>query len=358
MGFEIEVLGVLTEGQQVYAPYADTFEYKTAPRIRDLPKLATGDLIYSFKPLTTSLLPAMLASGFGLRKPVLLDIEDDDLLVCQAKKRERLARFFTRAFRSPKSVTHGLTHLTRMRCTATTVSTTLLKSFYGGTLLIHGPDEQKFDPARLGQDQASLRKAFGLPEGKILVLFAGFPRPHKGIGEIIDAVERTDSVLVLAGPLNDAFFAAAKERLGEKCILLGMVSNEKMPNLLAAVDVVPVPQHDVSYARAQLPAKLIEAMAMGKSVVVTQIGDLPLLVGEKTENVCGWVVPPNDSQALATAIDKIVSSPSLVAERNSNARKFYEANASVSANAKILRDIFQSIDRLRPYLETSPSGDR
>lgn len=350
LGFEIEVLGVIADDQKVYAPYADTFEYKTASRIRDLPKLATGNVIYAFKPLSSTLLPAMIAARFGALKPILLDVEDDDLRVCELSRVQRMVEILSSAIRSPKSVGHALTHVSRICCEAVTVSSTLLQKYYGGTKVLHGPDEKLFDPTRPELKQGEARRFFGLPENQLLVLFAGRPHAYKGMQEITEAVARTNSSLVLAGDREDPFFLTAKEKLGDKCVLIGLVDNQQMPRLLSAVDVVPVPQHDVAYTQAQLPAKLIEAMAMGKSVIVSDVGDLPVLIGINSSDVRGWVVRPNDSQGLADAIEAIGSSRSLVDQRNKNARTFYEQHASVSANAEVLRRIFNSNKRLRRFL--------
>jgi glycosyltransferase involved in cell wall biosynthesis len=46
------------------------------------------------------------------------------------------------------------------------------------------------------------------------------------------------------------------------------------------------------------------AMTMGRAVVVTAVGDLPQAVADGTT---GLIVPPRDAQALADALERVVS---------------------------------------------------
>jgi glycosyltransferase involved in cell wall biosynthesis len=129
-----------------------------------------------------------------------------------------------------------------------------------------------------------------------------------------------------------------------------LVDNEKMPRLLQAVDVVPVPQRDVAYARAQLPAKLIEAMAMGKAIICSRVGDLPHLILGDQNKPRGWIIPPDDAQSLARAILEISQNSIESRIRSRNARDFFVENASVSRNTEIFREMFQKNRSLRKFL--------
>jgi glycosyltransferase involved in cell wall biosynthesis len=352
LGFEVEVLGVLADGEKIYGPYADMFDFKTTNRARDVSNLVNGDLIYAFKPLYSTLLPAMISSSYGKRLPVLMDVEDDGCHVCESGTVLRFGRAVKNVCLKPKNTLVQLyTHRLRLRCESVTVSSTALQNFYGGTKLLHGPDEKKFDPARKDLQKQAMRVELKLPADKLLVLFAGKPLPHKGFDELVEAVLQTDCVLVLAGTPTNSDFQSAKAILGDRCELVGLIDNADMPKLLSAVDIVPVPQHDVAYARAQLPAKLIEAMSMGKAVIVTDVGDLPSLVGAETEAVGGWVVRPSDARDLAATLQSIQNSPDLRRERSKNARKLFLENASVKVNTNRLRTIFESNRRLQKFLK-------
>src|SRR6185436_19978286 len=116
--------------------------------------------------------------------------------------------------------------------------------------------------------------------------------------------------------------AAAAARLGGRFHQLGMVANARMPALLAACDAAPVPQRDVPFARAQLPAKVLEAMAMAVPVVATPVGDLPEILGGEAR---GWPVPADDPAALARALAAIAADPGEAARRAEAGRRWFLA---------------------------------
>ena len=89
-----------------------------------------------------------------------------------------------------------------------------------------------------------------------------------------------------------------------------------MPVFLAAADLVCLPQRDEPYARAQIPAKVFEAMAMGCPVVATDVSDLGEIL-----NGCGLVVPPSDTASLARAIDGLISNQDLQTTLGHRARE-------------------------------------
>ena len=88
LGHEVEVLGLTYYTHKVYEPYKNDFTYKTIQSHDDirwviingrkLSKMATGDVAYAFKPLWDSYFPALLYSGFGFKKRLLMDAEDNE----------------------------------------------------------------------------------------------------------------------------------------------------------------------------------------------------------------------------------------------------------------------------------------
>ena len=109
-------------------------------------------------------------------------------------------------------------------------------------------------------------------------------------------------------------------------------------------DVVAVP--------SRLPESLgrvaIEAMAHGRPPLVARIGGLPEIV---EDGVTGWIVPPNDAQALARAISAIVTMPDVWRGFGAAARARFE---KIFAAPAIARQ-FQSIVRARL---TARNGER
>lgn len=65
------------------------------------------------------------------------------------------------------------------------------------------------------------------------------------------------------------------------------------------------------------PVSLIEAMALGLPIVSTGVGGVPFLIDDQKT---GLLVPNGDFQAMADAIEKLISSPEYFSQIASNAR--------------------------------------
>lgn len=352
LGYQVEVLGLQSQAE-IYAPYRDAFEYKTFPsrrwvwNTRKLASMATGDIIYGCKPLWDSFGAALFASGFGQKKPLLLDVEDDELIPRFDNVRSMVRGLALTGWTSRVSIQWRLIlHLLTRLSAYTTVSSRKLQRRYGGEILLHGPDETLFDPRRPELSSVSCRERFGLPQDVPIVLFAGTPRTHKGIDMIIEALRSAvngEYHLALAGPADHPDFRYGVEVLGKRCHLLGHVPYDQMPRLLSAVDIVPTPQRRDRFTESQIPAKLIEAMAMEKTVIASRVSDLGEILGENTAQPRGWVIPPEDTQALAMVFTQILTNRDEVKRRTQAARQFFLENASIEANAQKLARIIKNV---------------
>jgi glycosyltransferase involved in cell wall biosynthesis len=352
---EVEVLGFLQDGPDVYEPYRDLFPYSTMRVGRDaqavlraIPALAaraTGDIIYACKPLATSLGPALYAARRLARRPLLLDVEDDEWVTPRSGWPEFLWGDVIKGWRHATAwkYTRAL-HAAVLCADAVSVSTRRLQRRYGGLIVRHGPAGEGFDPTHPDlQDRAACRCRWNLPVDVPLALFAGVPQPHKGWPTLLDALARPEAVawhLVLAGPADHPDFVEAARVLGRRCHILGPQPHRRMPMLLAAVDAVPVPQLDVPFAQSQLPAKALEAMAMARALIATRVGDLPEILGEGTR---GWLIPPADAGALAAALVDIAGRPDEAATRGRAARAWFLEEAS---QAVIEARVLSLIDRV------------
>ncbi|MHB1169200.1 MAG: glycosyltransferase, partial [Longimicrobiales bacterium] len=170
--------------------------------------------------------------------------------------------------------------------------------------------------------------------------------------DVVDAVRnsRVPWLLAYAGPTDHPEAQWSAGQLGDRFRFLGLIDNDRMPELLAAVDVVPIAQARTRFAESQIPAKLLEAMAMARGIVATRVSDLAALLNADGPDPRGWIVEPGDRDALSAALTEAGEEQAERARRGTAAREFFLANASVGAIERRLRSILDRLvqDRLLP----------
>lgn len=155
------------------------------------------------------------------------------------------------------------------------------------------PDEQK---------SHELRSQLGIDKDKVVVLYFAHLRAAKGVLTFMDAVckviGRTDNVqFIIAGSGPLASYIKEKSiNFGNKVhAILGFVPDADLPYLYNACDIYVLP----SYVEG-MPLSVMEAMACGKPVIASNVGDTPVLI---KNNVNGFLIPPGQADILA---DKII----------------------------------------------------
>jgi glycosyltransferase involved in cell wall biosynthesis len=159
-----------------------------------------------------------------------------------------------------------------------------------------------------------LGQAPNLP-GDGYILFLGTLEPRKNVGTLLDAYARllerhTDAPrLVLAGgatpearPWLDRLGGAP---LKGRAVHVGYVSHDKREELYAGARLVVLPSLDEGFG---IPA--LEAMSAGIPVIVSDRGALPEVVGS-----AGTIVPATDADALADAMERLVTDDGLATGR-------------------------------------------
>ena len=86
---------------------------------------------------------------------------------------------------------------------------------------------------------------------------------------------------------------AAQLGIAERLDVLGWIGAQEKADQLARASVFCLPSHAEG-----LPMAMLEAMAVGKAIVVSRVGGIPEAVVDGDN---GLLVPPRDVQALASA---------------------------------------------------------
>ena len=106
----------------------------------------------------------------------------------------------------------------------------------------------------------------------------------------------------------------ARHQLEEYVVITGWITSKQVRDSILDARALVLP----SFAEG-LPVVIMEAMALGCPVLSTYVAGIPELVVPE-EN--GWLVPPGDSVALASAMSDILSmSENELQKRGMNAKK-------------------------------------
>jgi len=352
IGYYVEIIGFTINKKKIWEPYAEVYNYKTIhikdnlgsllKNVRPLARQATGDLIFSFKPIATSFLPALLASRGGISKPLLLDIEDDEYGV-DASFLKRIPRILAKDLGlCVNPMTNSIMNTFVNRCAGITVVSKKLHRFYGGKIVLTTPDMDVYNPDRNDLNKYECRRKWNLPISRTVVLFVGSPAAHKGLIYLSESIRSLseDIVLVLVGKDQGGLFAQTEQGLRQKCIRIDAVNRLKTPELLSASDMVVLPQVKGSFAEAQVPAKLMDAMAMRKTVITTDVSDMKDILGYYARDKRGWVVQSHEPKYLAETIKFAINNPDEAARRGTRARQYLLKNHSDEKVGAMLAAMF------------------
>jgi len=356
--YEVEIIGPIF-GDGIWEPVADdkSITYKSVKihgrfkpywQIKGLAEKIDGDVIYASKPLFTSFGVGLLKK-LSDSKPLILDIDDWQMGFMKEgySRLSLLHRFKSLAASALYIYSIGsywnnlfgekLSHL----ADEITVSNTFLKEKFGGTIVWHGRDTDAFNPERFNKNL--IREKYKIEDAKKVVMFFGSPRPHKGIEDLIKAlnsIKSPDIILAVVG-IDDKdqycrnLVKTVKEVLDKRFKGFGLQPFERVPEFLAMADVVVIPQRRNFATIGQIPARVFDAMAMAKPIIATNVSDLPEILDD-----CGWIIEPGNTKQLADTIQYILNNPEEAEEIAWKARQKCIEKYNWDVMEKVLVKIF------------------
>jgi glycosyltransferase involved in cell wall biosynthesis len=155
-------------------------------------------------------------------------------------------------------------------------------------------------------DPAMLPTPTHRPSRKKTLLFLGWILPSKGVEELFGAwnqLANDDWELVIAGPGTTAYQDHLVSLFKPRGIrFVGEVPHKAALQLLADCDIFVLPSHTEAF-----PFVVLEAMALGKAIVATDVGAIP----EMLDGECGILVKPQDVQSLAQGLRELMTNEGL-----------------------------------------------
>ena len=171
---------------------------------------------------------------------------------------------------------------------------------------------------------------------------------YEGLDLLLDAAARVTSagtpvrVLIVGdGPVR-ADLERQAHALGVDATFTGRVGPDQVPDFHRQLDVFCVPRRDLPVTRVVPPLKPLEAMALGRPVIAS---DLPPLREIVRDQHTGLLVAPDDVEALATAIGTLARRADARHQLGANAREFVRTDRTWTAVHHTLTGVYASLNQ-------------
>jgi glycosyltransferase involved in cell wall biosynthesis len=188
-----------------------------------------------------------------------------------------------------------------------------------------------------------VRRELNLAEEAVLVVTVGRLTGFKGLDVLLDAVPfvlarvpETRFVLVGDGERRrdlERQIAAG----GLECAVSLIGWREEIGELLAACDLVVQPS--LAGGGEACPLAVLEALAAGRPVVASDVGDLKRIVG----GGAGRVVPPERPRELAAAVVDLAADRAARSEQGRAARRHFETHYTAAIATEAIVAIYRSL---------------
>jgi len=214
-------------------------------------------------------------------------------------------------------------------------------------VISNGVNLNKFHPSI---DATEVIQKYKL-EDTIVIGFVGTFHYWHGVDNLVTLFKKITSLnskvrflmVGSGGPMKERLQEVIElEKLQKRAILTGFVSHDKIPQHIAAMDIVlaPYPELDFFYYS---PLKVFEYMACGKPVITTRIGQNQELIANGES---GYLCDPGNLDEMIEKILNLISNPELRARMGQEARRSIEENHSWRVKAQNLCTLFSDTPKI------------
>ena len=176
-----------------------------------------------------------------------------------------------------------------------------------------------YDPPGERPERTAARTRLGLPAGRPIALYAGRINPAKGLEAVLALADRRPEVLfALVGSEGDGEIERAAARHANVRVA-PWAEPAALPAWLAAADVLLIPPSRAPLERfgsCVLPIKLFAYLAAGRPILAPVAPDTAELLDHASN---AWLVPPDDPEAAAEGLDRLLADGALASRLSANA---------------------------------------
>lgn len=326
-------------------PAADQLEVVVGlrQRVGELIETLRPDILHAHSPCLTGL--AALSAGKRHALPVVYEVRAlwEDGAVSHGTTTHNSLRFrLTRALE---------TYVLRRADAVTTICEGLRANFLARGL---PPERVTVIPNAVEQDivcrdtaaRAALRARLGGADHLLIGFLGSFYR-YEGLELLLRAaallkhgVPRVRIVLAGGGPEEGALRELV-ESLGlhDTVLFAGRVPHQEIATYYGAMDLLVYPRLSDAVTETVTPLKPLEAMANERPVLASSVGGHRELI---RHGETGWLFPPGDAAALATAIREAAGNPALAAVAAAG-RRFVESERTWALSVARYAAVYEKV---------------
>ncbi|MCK4690567.1 MAG: glycosyltransferase, exosortase A system-associated [Desulfuromonadales bacterium] len=129
----------------------------------------------------------------------------------------------------------------------------------------------------------------------------------------------------------------AKLELGDKVVMPGRIPHERVPGAYAMIDILAYPRYSMRLTELVTPLKPLEAMAMGKALIASDVGGHKELI---THGETGVLFKAGDVDALAAELEGLFADNERCEALRQQGMQWVRENQTWEKTTAVYRDIY------------------
>jgi PEP-CTERM/exosortase A-associated glycosyltransferase len=187
-------------------------------------------------------------------------------------------------------------------------------------------------------------------KGKTIIGFIGSFYRYEGLDLLIKAFARIaakcdDAILLLVGGGEmdkELRKLGADLGLADRILMPGRIPHERVPGVYAMIDILAYPRHPMRLTELVTPLKPLEAMAMGKALVASDVGGHKELI---RNNETGILFKAGDLEELTASLNRVLEETDLRGQLEEQGREWVKENKTWDKTTEVYVDIYQSVQK-------------
>lgn len=173
---------------------------------------------------------------------------------------------------------------------------------------------------------------------------------YEGLDLLVKAfariAEEHDNIMLLlvgGGEMADELkFLIQKLGIEDRVVMPGRIPHERIAGVYAMIDILAYPSYSMRLTELVTPLKPLEAMAMEKALVASDVGGHKELISDRKT---GLLFPAGDEDELARKINLILRNPELESALQYTGGQWVRQRHTWETTTAVYRKIYAGLNR-------------